>query len=221
MTRAGERCLLYLHGFASGPGSKKARGFREYFEPRGWSVAVPDLNPGDFRELTLGGMLARARAALEEQGERVFVAGSSLGGYLAACLAAESRAVRALVLLAPAFDLRARWGARVGPDALRAWERLGTIRVFHHGRQETVDLGYRFYEESEGYPAYPAIASTPTLIFHGSRDEVVPAETSKRFAANRSHVELRLLDDDHELVASSELLARESLVFFERHAGKE
>ena len=70
--------ILYLHGFASGPGSQKARFFRERFAGCGIAAAVPDLAAGDFEHLTIGGQLdVIARAA---GGRPVTILGSSLGG---------------------------------------------------------------------------------------------------------------------------------------------
>jgi predicted esterase YcpF (UPF0227 family) len=47
--------IIYLHGFASGPGSSKARFFRERLERIGAAVEVPDLAAGDFEHLTITG----------------------------------------------------------------------------------------------------------------------------------------------------------------------
>ncbi len=44
--------ILYLHGFASGPFSTKARYFRDLLERAGARVDVPDLAAGDFENLT-------------------------------------------------------------------------------------------------------------------------------------------------------------------------
>ena len=40
--------VVYLHGFASGPGSKKARFFGDRFAARGVPFLVPDLAAGNF-----------------------------------------------------------------------------------------------------------------------------------------------------------------------------
>jgi len=48
--------ILYLHGFASGPSSSKARYFRGRLEAAGAHVEVPDLAAGDFEHLTLSGL---------------------------------------------------------------------------------------------------------------------------------------------------------------------
>ena len=47
--------VLYLHGFASGPGSKKACYFRDALQSAGLSVEVPDLAQADFPHLTISG----------------------------------------------------------------------------------------------------------------------------------------------------------------------
>lgn len=44
---------LYLHGFASGPQSQKARGLAARFQAQGLELEIPDLNQGDFSHLTL------------------------------------------------------------------------------------------------------------------------------------------------------------------------
>src|SRR5205085_4933815 len=49
--------ILYLHGFASSPGSKKARYFQEHFAERGVAMEILDLAQGDFDHLTISGQL--------------------------------------------------------------------------------------------------------------------------------------------------------------------
>ena len=79
--------VVYLHGFGSGPGSKKAQFFRERFGSRGIEVLIPELDEGRFENLTLTGQLAVVQRTAD--GKRVSLIGSSLGGYLAALYAAR------------------------------------------------------------------------------------------------------------------------------------
>ena len=211
--------IVYLHGFASGPQSRKAGLFRERFAARGHTVSVPDLNPADFRDLTVGGMLQAVEKALSDVHAPAVLIGSSLGGYLAALCGGRSAGVKALILIAPAFDLRARWVSRLGPDAIQAWRRLGTIAIFHHGKGEEMPLSHRFFEESELYPAIPDVGELPVLVFHGRRDDVIPVETVERFARGKRNVTLRLLDDVHDLVESAPYLLEESARFIDAVAG--
>ena len=39
---------IYLHGFASGPSSRKAQFFREKYEERGLRLEIPEMDEGDF-----------------------------------------------------------------------------------------------------------------------------------------------------------------------------
>ncbi len=212
--------FVYLHGFASSPASKKAQRFREAFAEHGWELVIPELNPPDFRDLTMGGMLDAAERALgDSRVGPVGVIGSSLGGYLATLLVSRLPDVRGAVLLAPAFDPRSRWTTRLGPDALAAWKRFDTIPIFHHGLGRECQLGYRFYEESAAYPAYPDVGDVPFLVFHGRRDDVVPVDTSEEFARLRPGALLRVLDDDHSLISGVEQIIRESVEFFDAPLG--
>ncbi len=71
--------VIYLHGFASGPGSRKAQLFLRRFAERGVSLEIPDLAAGDFEHLTISGQLAVIETVA--RGEAVSLMGSSLGGY--------------------------------------------------------------------------------------------------------------------------------------------
>jgi pimeloyl-ACP methyl ester carboxylesterase len=104
--------LAYLHGFASGPGSTKARFFRARFAEVGATLEIPDLAP-DFTHQTVTSMLAIVEGLLAHA--PAVLLGLSLGGYLAALAAAQQPArVRALVLFAPAFGFLRRWEERAG-----------------------------------------------------------------------------------------------------------
>jgi uncharacterized protein len=50
----------------------------------------------------------------------------------------------------------------------------------------------------------------PTLVIHGTRDDVVPVQGSRTWAASKPHVRLVEVDDGHELVGSLEVIAREA-----------
>ena len=44
--------FIYLHGFASGPNSSKAQAFKKRFEKLDITFHIPDLQEGDFENLT-------------------------------------------------------------------------------------------------------------------------------------------------------------------------
>jgi pimeloyl-ACP methyl ester carboxylesterase len=54
----------------------------------------------------------------------------------------------------------------------------------------------------------------PTLIFHGTNDASVDASQSIRYAERRPHVDLRLVDSDHELLDQKETIWSAMRMFF-------
>ena len=188
--------FIYLHGFASSPGSRKARFFEERFRELGIGLEIPALDEGRFRELTLSAQLAMVGRIA--QGEPVSLIGSSMGGYLAALYAARHPEVEKLVLLAPAFSFASRWPETLGERTMTEWKRTNTLKVFHYSEGREVELGYQLVEDARQYEAYPEVGQ-PVLIFQGQKDTVVPAEYALQFGERHSNARLRLLDSDHEL----------------------
>jgi pimeloyl-ACP methyl ester carboxylesterase len=181
---------LYLHGFASGPQSKKAGFFRE----RILSLEVPDLAAGDFEHLTISGQLR----VIEDlaAGEAVSLIGSSMGSYLAALYAARHPEVVKLVLMAPAFGFARRWSEL--PES-ESWRKNGFLDIYHYGEKRNRRLSYGLIEDALQHEEFPDFRQ-PGLIFHGLHDTTVPSGLSCEFAADHPNVRLYLLDSDHELL---------------------
>jgi pimeloyl-ACP methyl ester carboxylesterase len=188
---------VYLHGFASGPGSKKARFFKERFAELGIGLEVPDLAEGNFAGLTVSGQLRVVERTCG--GEPVTVMGSSMGGYLAALYAARHPEVDKLVLMAPAFCFLKRWRETLGIAKMEQWRTSGALDVFHYGEGRVVPVGYQLIEDAAPYEDFPEVAQ-PVLIFHGQNDTAVPPEYSVEFAQRHPQTRLRLMHSDHELL---------------------
>jgi pimeloyl-ACP methyl ester carboxylesterase len=206
--------VVYLHGFASSPGSGKAQFFRRRLEEQGVEVRIPQLDEGDFEGLTITKQLGVIDRAVD--GRSVVLMGSSLGGYLAALYASTHAGsglaqVERLVLLAPAFRFPSRWRERLASD-LDRWEREGSLPFFHYTHQAERRLGYQFVEDSPQYPDEPSFPQ-PALILHGTRDPVVPSEISSAYAARHPNVSLRLFDSGHELTDVLEPMWEETARF--------
>jgi uncharacterized protein len=193
-----DRSVLYLHGFASSPLSRKARFLEERFAELAIPFEAPDLAEGDFLHLTISGQLEVVRHAARQARGRLTIVGSSLGGYLASLYAAESKGVDQLVLLAPAFGFHDLWLERLGPEEIEHWRQSGKLSVFHYGTGREADLSYEFLTDANKYPAYPD-SRVPTLIFHGMHDDLVPVGNSVRFTREHSEAQLITVDSGHEL----------------------
>ncbi len=205
---------MYLHGFSSGPGSLKGQHMRRAFEARGEALAMADLNQPSFSQITVTGALAEVDriAATRAPEARWGLIGSSFGGYVAALWAAKHpERVSKLVLLCPGLDLQGRWPALLGEARMTQWREQGWLD-FPDARDVPTPVDWNFVEDIAHYPAYPEIMC-PTMLLHGTGDEVVPVTSSRRYAASLANVTLIEVDDDHRLARSTPLITMKTLAF--------
>jgi len=215
--------VVYLHGFASSAQSSKAQFFTERFAAVGVAVHTPDLNEPDFETLTVTRMIARVEAEIRTRGGGpVILMGSSMGAFVAWHAAARLDAQRAasapspvshLVLLAPAVTFGRDRDADFGPGVVDAWQRAGSHEFFHYAYGVPRRLHYGFYEDAVAHQRARAQPSAPTLVFQGTRDEVVDAAGVQAFFADVPQARLRLLDDGHQLLAHLDMMWEETRAF--------
>lgn len=212
--------LLYLHGFASGPSSFKARELSRRFAARGVAVDVPDLTPGadGFERSTPLTMLAVAEGRLAAGAPPHALLGSSLGGYLSALAASRDPSIERLVLLAPAFRLFERWSARLTPAELAGW-RAGGLETDHHVTGTRRRIGWSFFEDASTLPPFPEVR-VPTLCVAGTRDETVPIADVEAFVARTPAARLVAVDDGHELKDSIDRIFEEAAAFLAPFTGR-
>lgn len=211
---------LYLHGFASSPGSTKAKAFVRWGAERGVTIEALDLRTPSLEHLRFSAILDRVKTAIgPDPKARAVLVGSSLGG-LTACRVAESDPrVCAVFAMAPAFRLAERWRKRLGEEAWNEWRERDALAIddWATGRKTHVDFG--FVEElgrlDTGFPD----VRVPVRIVHGTKDEIVDIELSRSWARGKPHVRLVEVDDTHELTASTDLLLREATSFFAAFTG--
>lgn len=205
--------FLYCHGFASGPNSTKGVAFANHFAAGGVHVDRLNLRVPSFEHLRLSAMIETARAAIGGPHDRAIMVGSSLGGLTTARVAERDPRVIAVMLLAPAFQLVARWRTMLGTE-WDDWQRTGWREVSDYTTNAPARVDYGFAEDVDqvdvGFPEL----TIPTLICHGIADPTVPVEQSRRFAAGRPNVRLVELADGHELAASLPRLLAEADSFF-------
>lgn len=191
--------FLYLHGFASSPESAKARYLRDRFATLQINLKTPDLNQGDFSQLTITRQLCQVEAEFSPEVIPVTLIGSSLGGLSAAHLGQRNLQVQQLVLLAPAFQFLSNWLSQLGEQKLQQWQAQQYITLYHYGEKRSLPLSYQFILDAAQYREDVLLRPIPTLILHGEHDEVIPIQASRDFAAQRPWVQLIELDSDHAL----------------------
>jgi pimeloyl-ACP methyl ester carboxylesterase len=202
-----QRSILYFHGFASSPRSRKVAAIEKLLGPDGLELNAPDLNAPSFEELDWSAMIDRG----VEFGRRIppaAVVGSSLGGLLA--LEVLRRGIVApLVLIAPALGFGDRWVERLPAG--------DPIRVYNHARDGEAPIHRAFFEQMARVDVDREPPPTRVTLIMGRRDESVPFdqvertwrlwEASGMLAANSRFVEIP--EGDHGLVAWADLIARE------------
>jgi pimeloyl-ACP methyl ester carboxylesterase len=196
---------IYLHGFASSTQSTKAHFFDQCWQNRGLALEIPDLNGDDFSSLTLTRQILQVSQLIEQSELPVTLIGSSFGGLTAAWLAEICFQVQRLVLLAPAFNFSPIWLSQLGENTLLDWQKSGSLLVYHYGYRHSVPINYELIQDLAKYPQEKLIREIPTLIIHGSNDEVIPPENSRHYAFSRPWVQLIELDSDHAL---TDMMAR-------------
>jgi alpha-beta hydrolase superfamily lysophospholipase len=124
-----------------------------------------------------------------------------------------ARPIDRLVLFAPAFEFGRTPFGGLSQEDLRQWRDTDRHEFFHHAENRLRAVRYALYEDAQRYDSAACPLDTPTLVFQGSRDTVVEPAMVQRFAAARPSMSVRMLDDDHQLGDSLELMWRETSAF--------
>ena len=190
---------IYLHGFASSPNSAKAQYFYSAFAELAIDLKIPDLNQGNFSQLTITRQIEQILALFPPNPTPVTLIGSSLGGLTAALLAEKSLQVQRLVLLAPAFEFLSHWLPQLGETKLKQWQDEQQLMVYHYAEERSLPLSYNFVIDAANYQDNQLLRPVPTLILHGRHDEVIPITASRNFASSRPWVQLIELNSNHAL----------------------
>lgn len=204
---------FYLHGFASGPRSKKGRFLQAQFQHLGISLKMLDLNQPSFETLTITSQLAVLEENLS-QGPATLL-GSSFGGLLAVLQAMRDARIEKLVLMAPAFQFVQGWQQHLGEAAIAKWRITGTLSIYHYGYGAKRTLKPDILDDAALYDENQLNRPIPTLILHGNQDTVIPVERSYAFAQGRSYVNLKIFDTDHSMESVLGLLWQDIATFCE------
>ena len=190
--------LLWLPGFKSEMVSTKASVLADWgaahgrgvvrFDYSGHGQSALDQSGGRFEDGTIGRWLEEVRAVFAglTRGPQIVV-GSSMGGYLALLLArrlmlehpAEAARIKALVLIAPAWNMTEVLWARM-PDAARrelmetgVWQRPSQYGSAYPITRGLIDDGRRHLLASRGWNR-GWNPGRPVVILHGRLDPDVP-----------------------------------------------
>ncbi len=204
--------LLYFYGFASGPESNKAQFFNHKFSVLKPMIKfqivdyIPDRE--SFINLKTSKLLKELKELVESiETDYLVLFGSSFGAFIALWLTILlPKRIKKLILMAPALKFSAKSITSILDVSESEWKSREKIFIDHY-RFNKIPLNYSFFEDLKTRPPpnfYKINLYIPTLILHGRNDDVCPVEWSQRYAERNPHVELHILDSDHQLLNQKE-----------------
>lgn len=223
----GDACgpgIIWLPGFKSEMTSTKVSALAEWAERKGVSMTRLDYSghgqsPGRVEDGTIGGWLEEVQSVFVSltRGPQVVI-GSSMGGYLALLLlrqllaeaAKEAERIRALVLIAPAWDMTERITSRLTDAARREIAEKGVwYRPSRYG-DGPYPITRKLLEEGRQHliGSSPFDPGRPVHILHGLQDPDVPWEHTLDLVAHLDGDWTRVTavpDGDHRLSRPEDL----------------
>ena len=200
--------VLYLHGFASSPGSGKITALRPLLSPRGVELDTPDLNVPTFEELDWDAVIGRALEHARRTPPQA-IAASSMGALIALTLVVGHGLRAPLVLIAPAFGVARRWKPRLPDDGQ-------PLLVFNHARNAEAPIHRRFFDQMLDIEPERLPPPVRTTIIMGRQDDTVSFEgveaVWKRWEADGvvpGSKFIEIPEGDHGLTAYAPLIAEE------------
>ena len=220
--------LFWMPGYKSDMASTKASALAAFAHAKGYGCTRFDYSghgcsAGRFDDGTIGGWLAQAevvfrQVAIESQGGRQIVVGSSMGGYLALLLLrrlvrespAEAACIMALVLIAPAWDMTEELMWKQFPeDARRQLLEMGVfLQPSEYG--EPYAITRALIEEGRNHllARAPFDPGRPVVILQGGRDDAVPLAHARELMGFLQGGLARMIevpDGDHRLSRPEDL----------------
>jgi carboxylesterase len=201
-----ERSLVLLHGFTNCPQQFDALG--RQFHERGWNVLIPryprhgytdrlNTSIAELRADHLIAMANRAAAVGAALGDRVTIAGLSLGGILSGYLAQTREGIDRAVLIAPMLGLKPIPGPVLGAMSAAARFLPNFYVWWNNDLKETLGPPY-------GYPrfathAYAALFDCGRMLVRSARraapkTQTVAVITNAAEPRLNNHFTYRLVD---------------------------
>lgn len=190
-TRSPTSSLVILcHGFLSNKNSTTNIRLTELLVPHGISTLRFDWqgmgeSGGRFKDITITACATQLSHIIDfvatEGFHQLGLIGSSFGGLLSILVGATRPELKAIGLKCPVPDFPEMLELEFGREAMERWKRTNHVPNIVGGT-EPIPLNYAFYEDCCQFNAYKQALTiqAPTLIVHGTQDELVPLEQIHR-----------------------------------------
>lgn len=202
------RVIILCHGFATGKDGNTYVNLEKILNDSGISTFRFDFfghgeSEGKIEEITtseaVDDILNAVRFLKNSGYKRIGLFGSSFGGLASIISASKTNDLYLLALKSPVSDYSSLIKAREDWQDRQGWKKKG-FTYFTTSNGEKLKLNYSFFEDAEKVNGYRSARKIklPTLIVHGSQDETVPVEQSKRTASLIANCSLEIIEGaDH------------------------
>ena len=220
----GKSGIIWLIGLKSDMLSTKATALSDWAPQNGYGLTRFDYSGhgesgGDYMQATVGDWLEETRAIFEEitEGPQIVI-GSSTGGHLALLLLRQlmreapdqAKRIKALVLIAPAWDLTEEliWKEMSPEIQAEVMEKGVTYRPSEYG--EPLPITKVFIEEGRNHVFKGEMfdPERPIHVLQGLQDDAVPPEHTRRMreVVKADWIDLtEVPDGDHRLSRDQDL----------------
>ncbi|MDQ7038615.1 MAG: YqiA/YcfP family alpha/beta fold hydrolase [Aquificota bacterium] len=205
-----ERIWIHLHGFATNVMGGKIEFARNHFRrTKIYSFFAMDMDYEKHTTTEVLDVLEALILGFSERFREITLCGSSHGGYVAVNYIRFRKTgnVKKVLLLAPSFETLRLIVKELGEEKVKYWlEGKEKLRLVEEGREvevredfarDILENGYEIIRNGEvNFPERPPV---DIIVVHGTRDEIVPVESTRTFVSRvrvRRYIEV---DDDHRL----------------------
>ncbi|MFH1591749.1 MAG: alpha/beta hydrolase [Candidatus Woesearchaeota archaeon] len=180
---------IFCHGYRGTKESSKVKPLAEKLISKGVGLFAFDFSgrgesEGKFEETTISQYiedLASVINHLSKYTDKISVIGSSLGGLVTLQEAVGDKKIKLLVLLSPVSHFPWRSEKEFSEGGLKEWKERG-YTYMQSGRFGELKINYSFYEDGLKFGDYSVYESIdiPVLVIHGTEDESVPIDDSRK-----------------------------------------
>ncbi len=186
-----DKLAILCHGHSTSKNNKSWETLTPILNSKGISVFRFDFygngeSDGKFEESNLSDSIDATTQAIKlvkDRGfKRIILVGSSFGGLSSIITASKSKDLYALVLKSPVSDYGEVHLKRYGEIGMEEWKQKGQAPYNPENDSRGLKLDYSFVEDYKKYNVYELAKQikVPTLIIHGSADEIVPVSQSEK-----------------------------------------
>jgi pimeloyl-ACP methyl ester carboxylesterase len=203
--------FIYLHGLLSSSQSKKAKKLENDLNNIG-KVYTPDFysQQHEFEKITVSHLLDKVSVWVKMIHDEIIIIGSSFGGLIATRFIQlrknESKHIKKLILLSPALDYFNILKDRSSKTEWNAWQENGYKEIKHPAWNDVTSWSWDFIIDlNKNHNPMNEIIDIPTLIIHGSNDDVIPTKYVQNFIDSQPEAKCTILletitNGDHQLL---------------------